>query len=195
MTISNLGELCVEFKKDWKKLPNLITELRLILCPLPGILILFSRHNLELRIVALISFLVITATDMLDGYLARTRNEITDLGSTLDPCVDKLLSVLTLVALSILAPNVWYLTVFIVMRESSVAWTLRRARKSGVNVEVNFGGKIKTFALAAAMGMLFLPFEQVEWDRATIIVVGVACVVSLISWMQYIILYAKPLKK
>jgi phosphatidylglycerophosphate synthase len=81
------------------------------------------------------------------------------------------------------------------MRESSVAWTLRRARKSGVNVEVSFGGKIKTFALAAAMGMLFLPIEQVEWYRAVIIVVGIACVISLISWMQYIILYAKPLKK
>jgi CDP-diacylglycerol--glycerol-3-phosphate 3-phosphatidyltransferase len=148
-----------------------------------------------LRIVALMSFLVITATDILDGYLARTRNEITDLGITLDPCVDKLLSVLTLVALSALAPNVWYLTVFIVMRESSVAWTMKSARKIGVNAVVIFGGKIKTFILAAAMGMLFLPINQVDWNRATIIVVGAACVISLISWIQYLILYAKPLNK
>lgn len=191
MTISTWGGFREELKKDWKKLPNLVTETRLILCPLPAMLILTSQHNFPLRIFALFWFIIITATDMLDGYLARSRNEITDLGSTLDPCVDKLLSVLTLVALSILDTNVWYLTVFIVMRETSVAWTLRRARKSGMSVAVNFAGKVKTFVLAAAMGMLFLHIRQPVWQMVTTIFVGAACVISLISWIQYMVIYAK----
>lgn len=78
-------------------LPNLITGARVALAPLIAYLLLQPRTNA--RLLAFVLFLVAALSDLWDGYLARTRDEVTDLGRIVDPLADKLLLVATLVPL------------------------------------------------------------------------------------------------
>jgi len=76
-------------------LPNALTVGRIAITPL--IAILPFANSWTLRLVAWILFLIAAGSDYADGVLARSRNEITDLGKLLDPLADKLLLVGTLV--------------------------------------------------------------------------------------------------
>lgn len=72
-------------------IPNILTLIRLILVPVMGI----CMFN-EMYFVSSIIFLTASITDVLDGYIARHYNQITDFGKFFDPLADKLLSVTAL---------------------------------------------------------------------------------------------------
>jgi cardiolipin synthase (CMP-forming) len=76
--------------------PNALCLLRIFLAPVFAYAILSSSWKL-----AIISFVVAMITDLLDGYLARVRNEITHLGKLLDPLADKTFFGLAIIALII----------------------------------------------------------------------------------------------
>ena len=67
---------------------NIITALRIILAPLAGLLVVLGT---QYHSIALILFLVASATDYLDGHVARTYNTTSKLGAFLDPLADKIL--------------------------------------------------------------------------------------------------------
>ncbi|HEY8240958.1 MAG TPA: CDP-alcohol phosphatidyltransferase family protein [Kiritimatiellia bacterium] len=75
-----------------------ITILRILGVPVFILLVVYYLHdlaagtdNVHLRIGALVVFVLVALTDALDGYLARSRNEVTELGRVLDPLADKAL--------------------------------------------------------------------------------------------------------
>lgn len=78
-------------------LPNLITGARVALAPLIAYLLLQPR--LGARLTAFLLFLVAALSDLWDGYLARSRGEVTTFGKIVDPLADKLLLAATLVPL------------------------------------------------------------------------------------------------
>lgn len=177
------------FCSDWTKLSNVITEVRLIACPLPGILLLIG-----LWVPAIIVFVLVWATDLADGYVARKRNEVTELGEILDPIVDKILACFTLVALSIINPLVWWLVIFTSIREILVGWLLLKAKIRGYRVVPNSAGKIKTVILVINTVLLFLPLRG-AWLTITIIVTLLTVLFSLISWYEYYKKYSIPKSK
>src|ERR1700674_4907747 len=71
------------------ELPNLLTLSRIVAIPLVAILLYFD--GAAWRWVALILYAAACITDFFDGYLARTRRQVSDLGRFLDPIADKLL--------------------------------------------------------------------------------------------------------
>jgi phosphatidylglycerophosphate synthase len=81
-------------------LPNGITIGRIVIAPLLAWLPLLDSWTL--RLLAFVLFVLAAVTDYVDGFLARSRNLITDLGRLLDPLADKLLLVATLVPMYIL---------------------------------------------------------------------------------------------
>lgn len=81
-------------------LPNAITIGRIAIAPLLAWLPLLDSWSL--RLLAFVLFVVAAVTDYVDGFLARSRNLITDLGRLLDPLADKLLLVATFVPMYIL---------------------------------------------------------------------------------------------
>lgn len=177
------------FRADWVKLSNLITEARLLLCPLPGILLLMGFW-----VAAAIVFLIVWATDLLDGYVARKRNEVTELGEILDPIVDKILACFTLVALSIINPLIWWLVAFTSIREILVGWLLIRAKLRGEEVKTNSAGKIKTVVLVINTVLLFLPSSGVLL-ALTVLATLLMVFFSLISWHEYYKSYSLPKNK
>ena len=84
-----------------------VTLLRILGVPVFVLLLVYYTMNLKAgivredqRLLALVVFVLVAATDALDGYLARSRNEITDLGRVLDPLADKALLLAGLVMLT-----------------------------------------------------------------------------------------------
>jgi cardiolipin synthase len=75
-------------KKDFFLLPNLLAILRILLLPL--IFFFLAQDTQSGLIVALVLIALAVASDVLDGYVARRLNQITDLGRILDPSADKL---------------------------------------------------------------------------------------------------------
>lgn len=89
-------------------LPNAVTVGRIVATPFIAALPLANSWGL--RLTAFVLFMIAAITDYIDGHLARSRKEETDLGRLLDPLADKLLLVATLVPMYILAPRLPFVT-------------------------------------------------------------------------------------
>ena len=109
-------------------------------------------------------FLVAISTDGVDGYLARRRNLVTDVGVILDPIADKILTGGALVSLSILGELPWWVTVLILVREFGIT-ALRLATLRARVIPASWGGKWKTVLQAVAITLFLLaPWRLLgEW--------------------------------
>lgn len=98
-------------------------------------------------------------TDTLDGKLARSRNQVTPLGTFLDPIADKAVIGTALIGLSILGDMPWWITIFILSRELLVTLLRLVVIKRGV-IPASRGGKIKTLAQNFSVGFYILPLPS-----------------------------------
>jgi len=197
---SYIDELKEGYKKDGKKVPNRITEARLILSPLPAILLLLSPICHQLHYIALAAFVVVWLTDILDGQLARRVYGVTKFGHDLDTIVDKVLMMLTMLSLCFVNPWLWIFAGVALMREIFVAgemWTVKKAEMSddsAKKADVTMLGKAKTVFMAIAMALMFLPFNG--WVAIlTVAFAFMAIVLSVVSWADYLQRYQKTSKK
>lgn len=148
-------------------LPNAITTLRVLLAPVVTVL-LFETGPVA-RLAAFGVFLVAALSDLVDGALARRREEVTDFGKLVDPLADKLLLVATLIPFFLLTarePNLgglpvfggidlWVLLVFF-GREIVITWLRTGAARRGIVVPANTLGKRKAFAQSVFIGAMIL---------------------------------------
>ncbi|MDI6871330.1 MAG: CDP-diacylglycerol--glycerol-3-phosphate 3-phosphatidyltransferase [Bacillota bacterium] len=123
-------------------------------------------------------FTLAAATDGLDGYLARRRNEVTRLGALLDPLADKLLISAALVSLVQLRQVGAGVAVLIIGREFAVTGLRLVAAAEGVVIPASGWGKAKTLAQIVAVVATLIQFplaRQLMWVAAGITVLsGVA---------------------
>ena len=99
------------FSNVWT-IPNVLTIIRMILIPV--FVVLFFRGY---KIAALCVFCAASLTDMLDGYLARKLNQITDFGKLFDPLADKLMVVTALTCQGIAGIFPWFAVVIVACKE------------------------------------------------------------------------------
>ena len=167
---------------------NLITGARILLAPVFVWMLLADAGALgTLRIAAAILFVVSIATDALDGYLARSRNLVTDLGKILDPIADKVLIGGALVALSILGELWWWVTIVILVREFGI--TIYRFIALRV-IAASMAGKLKTVAQSVAVSLFLFPIwlllgDWVHWLNW--IVMGIALALTVYSGVEYLV--------
>lgn len=162
-------------------LPNLITFSRLLGIPF----ILYGLHNpsTQSRWICLTIFIIAASTDWLDGYLARKLNQITDLGKFLDPLVDKLLVLGTLLALIELGEVPAWGVFIILTRELAIAgWRVSKTTISGANI----WGKLKTVSQIVAVSLLIAPLPTF-WQIPAIISFWVSVALTIISGAIYIL--------
>ena len=164
-------------------LPNALTLLRIFLVPFLVVVLLTKFEGRE--IVALAIFLTATATDFLDGWLARRRGEITTLGTLLDPIADKLLisaAFISLVELS-LAPA--WMVVVVVGREFAVTGLRTIAMDQGVLIGASGWGKLKMASQITAISLLILSERYGFFLLPGKIALWIVVAVALISGAQY----------
>lgn len=140
--------------------PNFITVSRFFLIPVFIYLMLIKQYEFAIGV-----FLFAGFTDVLDGYIARKYNQVSDLGKILDPLADKTiqLAVLLMIVITDIVPNVLPLLIIVFSKEilmaigSSVLW------RKGVILQAVWYGKFSTvvFYLAVAFSILFRQYGRV----------------------------------
>jgi CDP-diacylglycerol---glycerol-3-phosphate 3-phosphatidyltransferase len=150
-------------------LPNIITLVRISFTPVIALLPFIAGYWPKL--IAFVIFLAAAISDVFDGYLARSRNQITDLGKLLDPIADKLLLFATLIPIYFISRSravdygipFWgsiplWVCLLLIGRE--LAMTLFRwwARRKGVLITAAGPGKLKTVIQNIFIGAVMLWF-------------------------------------
>ena len=133
-------------------LPNVLTLLRILLVPVLVVALLNETANGDL--LAAFVFALASATDAMDGYIARARNAITTFGKLMDPIADKLLIIAALVALVSLNRLAAWVAMVIIARELTVTITRMHASQQGIVIASNWWGKAKTITQVATIFFL-----------------------------------------
>lgn len=131
--------------------PNHVTILRFILVPVIYLLLQANMFD-----IALLVFILAASTDFIDGAMARTRGQITNVGKVIDPIADKLLimSVLLYIGWDYLIVKVFI--VFISFELIAILLGVFFSFAVGRPIGANFFGKIKMILQSFSVGMFIL---------------------------------------
>ena len=168
---------------------NKLTILRIILVPVFVALMMLNQG-----IAATIVFVVASLTDMLDGYLARKRNEITNFGKFADPIADKILVVSALLCLMEIAVIPAWAVIIVIAREFIVSGLRMSAAAQDVVIAADGFGKIKTITQMVSITMLLLGIGGVFGLIAQILFY-VSVALTFMSGVSYIVKYKDVLMK
>ena len=142
-------------------LANKLTIFRIVLVPIMAII---PYLNLQgdfmglplMYFLMLLIFIIASITDKLDGYIARSRNQITTFGKFLDPIADKILVIVAMLMLVGSGKIPYWIPAIVVIREFMVSgYRLVAVQKNGNVIAASIWGKIKT---ATQMVGLILAF-------------------------------------
>lgn len=167
-------------------LANKITFTRIFIIPF-FILCLLGNFSFSQYIAAFI-FLLAASTDSMDGYVARKRNEITNLGKFLDPLADKLLTTSALVALVEMGRVPSVIAIIIISREFIVTGFRVIAASEGVVIAASQLGKVKTITQIVSIVAILLdnfPFKYMGFPF-DILALYVATIITIWSGVDYI---------
>jgi len=172
-----------ESKNHVINLPNTLTAARILLVPFYIVSFLYDRFDLALGL-----FLVASVTDMLDGLIARLRNQYTRFGEILDPIADKVLLISSFIMLSMLHWVPIWLTVAVISRDLIVlTGTMILYLTSGVlTISVTFLGKLTTvFQVFQLAYILLLVNIRGEPGNPLVLTLAVFAV-TVLSGVQYV---------
>src|SRR5271154_4910290 len=131
-------------------LPNSLTVLRIFFVPLLVVVLLTKEPNwnfwglpIHFEVWGVLILLIAAATDVMDGYFARTRKEITTLGILLDPIADKLLISAAFISLVAMNLVLAWMVVIIIGREFVVTGLREIATAEGLIIPASALGKTK----------------------------------------------------
>ncbi|MCZ8519982.1 MULTISPECIES: CDP-diacylglycerol--glycerol-3-phosphate 3-phosphatidyltransferase [Paenibacillus] len=180
-------------------LANRITLARIFLVP---IIMLFLLINVKFphvrieqfsitynQIIAALIFIVAASTDSLDGYIARKRKLVTNLGKLLDPLADKLLVSAVLISLVEMDKVDAWIVIVIISREFAITGLRQIALLEGVVLAASKWGKWKTAAQITAIiallinnfpfALIHFPFDQIaSW---------IAAIITIYSGIDYFV--------
>ncbi len=170
-------------------LPNFLTVSRILLIPV--FVVLFVTPTPARSVAAAIVFVVAAVTDMLDGYLARRRSQITKLGRLLDPVADKLLVLSALILLVQYGRVSALVAILIIAREVAVTGIRAIAATEGMILSAELTGKYKMALQVVAVVFLVLEdtaFAQFEnLHVAGTVTLYVSLVLGYVSGAQYLL--------
>lgn len=167
-------------------LANKLTILRIFLVPV--FLIFIAVKGIPYgNIIATAIFILAALTDKLDGYIARSRNQITNFGKFMDPLADKLLVTSALISLVELHVIHSYIAVIIIAREFSVSGLRTIAASEGIVIAASPWGKLKTVVqiVAITLALFNLNYNIPHLDGLTQIFMGAAVIITILSGIDY----------
>ena len=172
-------------------LPNSLTIFRILALPFCAYA-LFKNNGTDdnWRIIAFILFFIVGLSDILDGKIARDRNQITEFGKLLDPIADKAMLATATVGASMLGLLSWWVTGIFLIREVAVTILRFAVIKAGV-IPASRGGKLKTFFQNFGVGFYILPLPDVLFLPRDIFM-GIAIYLTIATGVDY---FRRVLKK
>lgn len=181
------------------KLPNLLTLVRIFLVPL--LVAALVQQNFRVywggRVLiandffALFVFLAAALTDLLDGYLARRWQQVTTVGTLLDPIADKLLVSAALVSLVQIRLLPGWLVVLIISREFAVSGLRSIAAAEGYTIEASELGKSKMMLQVLGITLVMLSMRWPVIHLYAMITMWAVVVFGLASAVEYFVRFWK----
>lgn len=175
-------------------LANKITVFRVFLVPI-FMIVLYSDLQYSTYIAAII-FIFASFTDTLDGYIARSRNLVTNFGKFVDPLADKILVSAALISLVGLYKVPAWVVVIIIAREFTITGFRVLAASQGVTIAASPLGKIKTITQLVAITLLLLnnfPFNYLNFP-VDMIMLYVSLFFTVLSGIDYLVRNKDTLK-
>ena len=141
-------------------LPNALTIFRILALPFCAYALFKNGGGDDSwRIIAFTLFFIVGLSDILDGKIARSRNQITEFGKLLDPIADKAMLATASIGASILGMLSWWVTAIFLIREVAVTILRFAVIKNGV-IPASKGAKLKTFFQSFGVGFYILPLPS-----------------------------------
>ncbi|BAF71765.1 CDP-diacylglycerol--glycerol-3-phosphate 3-phosphatidyltransferase [Sulfurovum sp. NBC37-1] len=168
-------------------IPNILAFIRLLLAPLMFLFLVNQDASIFegidrswLNYFAAFIFVVASATDFFDGYIARTFNQVTVLGAILDPLADKMLTLAGFLGLMMLDWASPWAIFLILTRELFITGLRVSAMSQGMDISASWMGKVKTVVQMIAIGFLLM-----QWPGGTVLL-WIAVVLTLYSGYEYV---------
>lgn len=161
--------------------PNQVTIFRFLATPFVVWALAIDAYAWSIPLFIFVAF-----TDVIDGSLARVRNQVTEWGTFFDPIADKML--ITLAAIVVVVRTVgWWLTTLVIFVELVIVLGGLVHKRSGNVVSANHWGKAKMFLQVSGVGLLLLSsaFGASGLLTAGIVVLLVSVVFAVMSLMTY----------
>ncbi|MCI4406378.1 MAG: CDP-diacylglycerol--glycerol-3-phosphate 3-phosphatidyltransferase [Sulfuricurvum sp.] len=176
-------------------IPNILALIRLLIAPVMFWIILNPQlfteagwHVSWSYYFAALLFVIASATDFFDGYVARELGQITIVGKILDPLADKMLTLAAFLGLMMSgAASAWAIYIIIV-RELFITGLRTLSVSEGIDVSASMTGKVKTVMQMIAIGFLLMHWplgEALLW---------VAVALTVYSGVEYLIGFSKAYK-
>ena len=186
-------------------LANKLTIFRIILVP---IILIIPFFNIEGNLWGIpityilidIIFIIASLTDKLDGYIARSRNQITTFGKFLDPIADKILVIVAMLILLEAGKIPAWIPAIVVIREFIVSgYRLVAVEKNGKVIAANVWGKIKTCTQMLGIILAFIDLNNfgsiftgnldgIEFgiNLATTLLLSISVIATIFSGINYL---------
>ncbi len=178
-----------KYKNKIITIPNILSFFRL--CLLPVIALFYINNEL---LLAGITVLVSGVTDVVDGFIARTFNMISDVGKVLDPVADKLTQAVILILLATNFPLMLIPIALLIIKESFMLISgAVVVKKTGIVFGAEWHGKAATFLVTLTM-VLHLFWPKITSAISTAVII-LASAMILISLILYAVRNIKAIKK
>jgi len=168
-------------------IPNTLAFIRLLLAPVMFFFlvnqdadIFINIHQSWINYFAAFIFVVASATDFFDGYIARTFNQITTIGKILDPLADKMLTLAAFLGLMMIGLASPWAIFLILTRELFITGLRVSAVSEGIDISASWMGKVKTVVQMVAIGFLLM-----QWPGRELLL-WIAVILTLYSGYEYV---------
>ncbi|MFB3788911.1 MAG: CDP-diacylglycerol--glycerol-3-phosphate 3-phosphatidyltransferase [bacterium] len=173
-------------------LPNILTSIRLLLSPVLAILFLNDSPPARYAILGIV--ILSELTDLFDGYMARKRGQVTDLGKLLDPMADSIYRDTIFLCLAVVGQVSLLLVLPILYRDSIISTLRTVCAYKGIVLAARMSGKVKAVLQAMVIILilllrilaLYIPVLDASLYLVSNLLMAFACVVTLYSAYDYL---------
>ena len=177
-------------------LPNALAFLRILLAPAlfwiilnPEVFLQNGFHITWNHYTAALIFVIASATDFFDGYIAREWNQSTLVGEIIDPLADKMLTIAAFLSLMMIGEASAWAIYIIIVRELFITGLRTVAVGHNISVKASMAGKVKTVFQMIAIGFLIM-----HWPFANELL-WLAVGLTVYSGLEYVIGFSKSVSK
>jgi len=164
---------------------NKLTLFRVVMIPILLVVLYWGFHYSSL--VGAVIFLIASATDFMDGYIARNRGMVTDFGKFMDPLADKVLVFAAMLWFTELGIIPGWATLIVLMREFAVIALRLIAVSNGKVIAAAWSGKIKTAVTMICLTFMFFVADAMYNTEATLLTLESAVWIKWISIVLIVI--------
>ena len=168
-------------------LPNKLTILRVLMIPFFVVFMLTNIGGFASKYIALAIFVVASATDALDGHIARKNNLVTNFGKFMDPLADKLLVCSAMICMIETGQLPSWVVIIIIAREFIISGFRLVASDSGVVIAASYWGKIKTVVQMLMIILLILNLPFFWYQILCVVLIWLAVVLTVVSLIDYVV--------